>query len=251
MSDPYDVQGTIDYYKNLLIVQYHDKPNAQAVISLFISILQAAGILFQIRDGFNIDTAVGVQLDILGKYIGIDRFYNGQTLDGYFSLLPYADAVDSRIGFTTYADFNTETSPTLIYSDILSKAQALSDDDYRTLLKLKIITNNTTGSHSDIDTALYDFFAAGIVASSSGAMKMTYFITRQFYQIGLVAIQKGVLPKPIGVNIDYVIQHQASFFGFTTYNGGGGGDLLTGFTDYANYDTDSGEVLTYNDLIAV
>ena len=250
-SGPYDVAGTIEYYQNLLIVQYHDKPNAQALIGLLIEMAQASALLQQIRDAFDIDTATGVQLDLLGKYIGLNRYYNGQTLTGYFSLLPYADSVGSQVGFTTYAGYNTNTSPTLIYADLLSVTQALSDDDFRPLLKFKIITNNTIAAHSVIDNALYAVFGAGVVASSSGLMKMIYFVTREYYQLALVAIQKDVLPKPLGVALTYVIQHQNAFFGMTNYAGGGGGVLLTGFTTYANYGTTSGEVLTYNDLIAV
>ena len=68
-----DIDSLLDYYANLLIVQYHDKPKAIATVKALIKQSFNSDILSQIQESFNIDTALGKQLDILGKYIGINR----------------------------------------------------------------------------------------------------------------------------------------------------------------------------------
>ena len=62
-----------DYYKDLLILQYNNKPNAQATIKLLTDCGSGDGILDAIQNGFDFDTAVGNQLDILGNIIGAPR----------------------------------------------------------------------------------------------------------------------------------------------------------------------------------
>lgn len=246
-----DVSEIVDYYVNLLIIQYHDQPKAQATIRLFVNALWASGILFQIRDAFNLDNAVGVQLDIIGKYAGVDRFFQGQDLTGYFSLLPQGATPDvGQAGFTDQADFIAETAPTLIYDDILSTTQALTDDAFRTLIRFKIILNQSNFSHFDIDTNLFNFFGTGIRADSNGHMTMVYFVTRAFYQIAIVALQKDLLPRPMGVGILYLIQEDVPFFGMTSY-GVPASPFISGFTDQADYGTSIGKTLYYGDLVTV
>ena len=70
-----------NYYSNLLIVQYNGKKRAKATIELFIALLYADMAIMQVRDAFNLETAQGAQLDIIGKWVGLDRFYEGQLFD--------------------------------------------------------------------------------------------------------------------------------------------------------------------------
>lgn len=73
-------QELTDYYANLLILQYQGKPKAfghmQALCG--ISIMDQLPLL--VRDAFNIENAVGVQLEIIGKYAGVVRTYGTITL---------------------------------------------------------------------------------------------------------------------------------------------------------------------------
>ncbi len=67
------------YYSSLLISQYRWKPKAVATIQAdaipWIMPLAANDnpLLLAIQNAFNLPTAVGVQLDVLGKYIGAKR----------------------------------------------------------------------------------------------------------------------------------------------------------------------------------
>ena len=94
-----------DYYADLLILQYKTQPKARATISALTEKVIADGILLDVINGFNLLTAEGKQLDILGKYIGLSR------------------NVKEKIG-----------SPATVI---------LTDDQYRLLLQLKLICNTS------------------------------------------------------------------------------------------------------------
>lgn len=245
-----DIQGIIDYYTNLLIIQYHEQPNAQATIRALVSEAIASGIFFDIRDGYSIDAAVGVQLDVLGKYIGIDRFYRGQSFGtGFFALTPYNEATPppTKLGLVTYSNWIPGLGPIITYDDILSAEFSLDDDNYRTLLRFKIIQNNINNSHQQIDDSLFEFFGTDVRASSAGNMVMFYFVPFALTQIMAVAIQKKVLPKPMGVRLDYYIPQSRPFFSCITYQNDQN-PFNTGFTDYADFGTLEGETLEYENL---
>ena len=165
-----------EYLSNLLIIQYNNLPKASATI-------QAVGadfpddLIFAVRDGFSLETATGVQLDILGKYLGTDRYY-----------------------------INTSGQLT-----------PLSDQEFSLLLQLKAVANNTNCSHESIDNALYNFFGTQIRAESSGGMEITFFIPAGATPVMIASLQKDCLPRPMGVGIRYVVVQTSPMFGFVTY----------------------------------
>jgi hypothetical protein len=137
------ISQIVDYYVNLLIIQYNQLLKAQQTIALYVSELLANGIIFDVRDGYDLDSAIGTQLDILAKYIGVNRFYTELNLDGYFSFILYDDGDEiysSEIGFCDYTDYGEKPGLWLTYDDIVSGTLALSDSDFRTLFKIKNIT---------------------------------------------------------------------------------------------------------------
>lgn len=196
---------TDSYYSNLLILEYHDKPKAKATIEASVGLLPD-DLIQEVSNGFNLDTAVGKQLDVLGQYIGTDRYFSDE-----------------------------------------GDLTALSDDDYRMILKLKIISNNGDMSHKTLDEALYKFFGETVRMDSSGNMEMEYFVPASLEPIIKAAIQKEVLPRPMGVNAGYIKEDDRIFFAFCTYSDQTA-VYRTGFRDY-NDPTKVGEVLTYDKRI--
>lgn len=245
-----DIQSIIDYYANLLIIQYHDRPKAKATIELIVRELISDGILLDIRDAYSVETAVGVQLDVIGKYVGLNRFYKGQNLSGFLSFINY-DEVDAppvlRVGFSDYTDFDTKVGRFLTYFDVLSSDLVLNDDDFRFLIKMRIIQNHSDHSHKSIDDSIFAFFGDEVRADSEGNMVMYYFVPFTLSELIKVAIQKEVLPRPMGVRLNYIIPEQYPFFGFATYDNTP--VFNTGFSNYADYDTKLGETLNFNKLI--
>lgn len=193
------------YYSNLLIMQYHNKPKAKATIEATVGLLPD-DLIMEVLNGFDIETAVGKQLDILGEYVGVDRYY----------------LVDNQ-------------------------AELLNDEDYRILIKLKAISNTSDLSHKSLEEALYNFFGNSVRMDSDGNMEMTYFVPKNKTPIIQAAIQKEVLPRPMGVRCSYIIEYDKRFFGFCTYQNQTA-VYKTGFRTYNNPNK-VGEVLTYSKRI--
>lgn len=194
------------YYSNLLIMQYHNKPKAKATIEASVGLLPD-DLILEVINGFNIETAVGKQLDILGIYVGVDRFYDNEGV-----------------------------------------MESLSDDDYRILVKLKAIANTSDLSHKSLDDALYQFFGNEVRMDSDGNMEMSYFVPRGKTAIIQAAIQKEVLPRPMGVKVAYINEYDKVFFGFRTYDNPDESIYKAGFRTYEDPDK-VGEMLTYNKVI--
>ena len=59
----------VKYYVALLIMQYVGKPKAESTIALLCGSLIADQIYTQTRDAFDIETATGKQLEMIGNYV--------------------------------------------------------------------------------------------------------------------------------------------------------------------------------------
>lgn len=245
------MEELIQYYVNLLIIQYHGKPKARATIELLTRVLLANNLFEKIRTAYDIDTAVGKQLDVIGKYVGIDRYYKDTELVDFYALTNYVEVdpdANQKYGFSDYSQAMVPmANGTLNYSSIISKDFKLTDDDYRVLLKLRIVQNYSNSSHQSIDESLYRFFGDTIIPDSTGDMKMFYLIKSPRTEVAKAAVYKNVLPKPMGVGILYIVNFFNPLFGFATYDGAS--SIIEGFTTYTDYDTKIGETLTYSKLI--
>lgn len=216
-----------DYYANLLIIQYNGKPKASASIDSMAKSLLASEVSFDVRDGYDIDTAVGVQLDVLGKYADIDRFYYSyEFTDDYFG---FADANNMGGVSANIIGFDDANAPDkagafLSSDDVISNNLVLSDDVYRQLIKLRIIQNNSTHDNKSISDALFEFFGTNIIMNDNQDMTITYLVGDASNPLVQVALQKEVFPKPIGVGMQVI--GGTEFFGF------GDASNLTGVSDY-------------------
>jgi Protein of unknown function (DUF2612) len=249
-----DVDSLIAYYANLLIIQYHDQPKAQAEIQLLAKTMLASGIFSDIQAAYDIDTAVGVQLDVIGKYVGVDRFYSELVLQNYFSFIAYSEVVappasPPRFGYSTYANFTAYSyNGTLTYSGLIATGNQLTDDAYRTLIKLKIIINSSNFSHEQIDDDLFEFFGTQIRAESIGNMEMVFFISGSLSSLIQAIIFKKLLPRPMGVGAAVVENISGLMFSFDDY-AGHASIYGHGFCDYSTFASLSGQVLQYSQII--
>lgn len=193
----------LNYYANLLIVQYNGKKKATATIKAVIKLVLANLLALQIRDGFNWETAVGVQLDIIGKWVGVTRFYNGQLFyfRPWFSLINWNSTPEAaQGGFSTYTDFNYVDGGFLDYANIMPTQNRLNDYAYRIMIGLKIIKNNIYATCKNIDDAIYNYFK-GEVYTVWDVDKLTYCYPESLAEIIEVAKEKNVLPCPTGCEL--------------------------------------------------
>jgi hypothetical protein len=156
-----------DAYANLLIVQYHDQPNAIATIKANIEILLSNMLLWKIRDCWDIDDTelcIGAQLDIIGKWVGVDRYFVGPSFGGDFYIAFYDEDTitepNANQGCLRDEDEITVSDGAFILDEsVISVTNRLNDDDFRLLIKLKIIKNNTIMSCKNIDDSIFKLFA--------------------------------------------------------------------------------------------
>lgn len=184
----------IAYYSNLLIMQYKQKPKAYAMINAVVTPVVMPQTSFTMPDeptlpvavqnAYNLvgtDTALGVQLDIIGKYTGVSRTGNG--LQG--------QPID------------------------------LDDTDFLSLIKFATILNSAASDLNTIQNLIAAFFSGNLFVFDFQNMHMGYMIdsslgTANFAQMIVV---QDLLPRPMGVQLASVIYapHIENFFGFRTY----------------------------------
>jgi len=246
-----DIAEFLDFYENLLIIQYHDKPKAKATIRLLSEEIFASGILLDVQDAFNLDTAVGVQLDVMGKYAGVDRFFfSGIITDDVFG---FADAVSPGSVSSNIIGFDDADAPDkdgLFWDaeNIVGSDLKLNDDAFRALIKLKIAQNNSTHDIVNITELLIQSFGSDVIVVDNYDMTMTYLFSNISDQLIQAAIDKKVLPRPIGVGTQSILGTE--FFGFADATRLGSiAGFVNGFNDAVSGFTKIGGFLDANNDI--
>ena len=201
-----------DWAKNLIIIQYRSSKKNRALIDLLVDLIFANNLAVKIRDlCLNVDKSEGAQLDIVGAWVGVDRYYDGIELwkKKYFSLPNYTSIRNSDYnqfqgGFSTYQNFGTLIGAFLTYKkwqDTKTKLNEMGDDYYREIIKLKIIKNSINHTCKNIDEAIWQW-SNGQVYTTWETMKLTYNYNKEFSNIFKLAIYKNVLPAPSGCEIE-------------------------------------------------
>ncbi len=196
----------IKAYQDLLIVQYYNKNKARAHIAADSELLWANLILLQIRDlCLNVDQSVGLQLDQVGKWVGVDRWISYSRYEGekWYSYINWSNSPNDLQG--GLQDWSNKSSsidaPFLSYEDIVSSKRRLSDNIFRELIKIKIIKNSINHSPKYIDDALWQLYGKLIYIEWGQCLEMTYCYDSTKAGIIDLALEKKILPCPTGVNL--------------------------------------------------
>lgn len=243
-----DLENTIEYYKELLLYQYINKSKARSTIGLLVSQALVELLPIDLNNAFDLDTALGPQLDILGEYIGFDRIISSPIVRTYFifndQVFPYSQ---STVGFTDYNSNVNQQYSFYNYIDALGVFTALSDDEYRFLLKLKSLNNVSKYSLGEINSILFSFFGTDVVLFDQMDMSISYFVKPTIARIIQIAKNENILPKPMGVIISgiYSVEDFNQFWKFkdTEYDTG----YTIGFSDY-NTGWSNSHILSYGDV---
>lgn len=242
------INQTTAYYTDLLLYQYQNLPKAKATIDLLIRQAICDLVPLDVRDAFNIDTAVGPQLDILGKYIGFSRRVLSQIPRDYFKLGDYDTPSIAVTGFTEYAGAVNPTSVFLRYSMLSESFTDLDDEEYRVMLKIKIVLNSTDNTLKSITEILAEFFGNDLICYDGKDMTISYLTNSAAEKLALLFASQDALPKPQGVALSgvYLIENPSKVFANADYTQPIVGQ---GFVDYATGSDDS-QWLRYEDKIA-
>ena len=204
MSDR--VRALADYYADRLAWQYRDRPRARATIQLLSALASGDDILAAVREAFEVTSAVGAQLDVLGKYVGIPRNIGEAAARPYFGFWDYTNPSPQNahgLADTTDPSVNADA----VFFDYLSwgrLATDLDDEAYRFMLKMGIILNHMDGTLRSINQFLGLFFGSSVIVVDTGALELNYFVCSGI-PVSL-AVLANYLPKPMGVRATVAVQ---------------------------------------------
>ena len=206
-----------------LIIQYGQKSNAVATVTAYSEefelIYDNANIL---QMAYDLDFAVGKQLDIIGKIVGISRNVPFSIPKNYFGFSGHLNAYPFGSKFKVVVSYPFRGKFEIPYSD-----GQLNDNDYRFFIKAKIIKNYVTSKNIDsnnfsIQNALDYLFNSKAYISDNHDMTMTLNIDGGFDILKLTSLKNlDLLPRPQGVRYNTFVSYQDSFtFGFNSFNTG-------------------------------
>ena len=171
----------IAYYVNLLVLQYRQKPNARAMVATTVTPVLMDYLPVAVQDAFDLNTAVGKQLDIIGKYCGVTRYNN--TFSGPITL--------------TDSDFLS-----LIKMAITQNNAGSSLADIQALLNMFFPGDILV---FDFQNMRLDYYLTPAIGSA---------------ELAQVFVTSNILPKPMGVQLGVTVYspNVFKFFGFRTTN---------------------------------
>lgn len=196
------------YYQNLLIIQYADKPNALATIAALTAPLITNQIVQAVFDGFNLETAVGAQLDLIGTYKGVSRDIFGLNLTRHYMSFPYAADANpgSFYGMATAVEGPIPTVYFLRAQDINNVEYAMNDSEYRSVLELLSAIQNAKYTNGAIDEILFEFFGTNVNMVEDGPRHITYHDSpSDANPLFSICSQLNLLPRPAGVAVSYSV----------------------------------------------
>lgn len=200
------MEELIRYFTNLLILQYKNKPKAKATIEALTrnAFSDTTGKIFpiEVQNSYDLDTAVGTQLDVLGKYLGKDRILKIE-IDNTFKISEY-DALIDPIGFGEYEQ-ELETYPYAEYRYVKYETSVIADENYRKILKMLAYLRGKSLSLENIDVALEQAFD-GLIYIIEKDKELEYHIAQDLFprldtQEKLQYVFNKYFPRPMGCTI--------------------------------------------------
>lgn len=201
-----------DWIKSLVIIQYRESKKNKAFLDAIVEILFANCLPLQIRDlCLNIEKSEDKQLEIVGDWVGIDKYYVLDIITGnYFSLPRYANSrtgiyLQGQGGFSNYTNFNDLAGGFLTYAEwfkTIANVNKMSDYWFRKLIQLKAIKNSIDFTNKNIDEAIKEWSNNEIYITWDGAKQMTYHYPATWFETMSIAVAKNALPAPTGCIIN-------------------------------------------------
>lgn len=169
----------IDKYLDNITSQHRDRPKFISWLSKNLTTIDHTYLVLKSMDSnFDLDNAIGIQLDALGESIGRKRTLTFQPLNGFNPIL----------------DDNT-------YRLALKAKVAMNNWD-GTIPQMYEIWNDIFGKDSDLDLQIQD----------NQDMSINAYVTGYVDQIQQDLIQHNyVVPKPQGVKVNYIGKSEIEF----------------------------------------
>lgn len=198
-----DFQTLLDYYTSLLIMQYRELTKAKSHIELYANVALGNLLIWQLERAFDVDTAVGAQLDILAKYVGCQRSVSNYIIGRkYFELNNCNNlSFESINGFSEAG--NTTLNWGLIFYGLNGAANryTMNDSELRTMIKFLIIKNNTRGTFSNVLSTVYNTFGSDILLTDNLNMTWTIKVPQTYSNVLSICISQNYFPRPVGIRL--------------------------------------------------
>jgi len=205
-------------YTDLVTSQHADKPKFMAMVSAVTQcFVDQQNVLGSIPPAFDLDDAVGVQLDAVGLWVGIGRQVDTPLTGVYFSFDTEGVGFDQGVWQGPFDPSNGVTT--------------LDDDTYRLLIRARIGANHWDGTLDSAAEILNSIFPpeTRVFIQDNCDMSITIGIAgTPPNALFLALLAGGYIPlKPEAVRVNYYIvtsESGAPIFGFDVEN-----ELVSGF----------------------
>lgn len=229
----FEVVDYLEEARSRVTFQFSDKPMFDKFVQLMlannIDIQLALKDLMQKR---SIDTAEGVQLDIIGEIVGQPRTLIDTALLKYFAF----DGVLDGEGYGSLDDL-TVGGNWYSLGQPLAGNTLLNDEQYRLFIKAKILKNRTNATPNDFLEFIKFVYGTEInCVISEGNAEFTILVGKELnsFEKALLTYTTNVdgydvpfIPKPVGVKVNYGQFSSDNFFSFAGVPGGEGyGNLV-------------------------
>lgn len=206
-----------EYYRNLITSEYRLAPRFNAMVRKMVDyncLLDEATL--KITDMFDVDTAKGDQLDILGACVGVSRDLSFEpTPAGRGEIVcPTPEELSKDTASESiYKIYKTPTPAYLSEIDVIrgdspsamDDAPLITDDIYRIMIKARIVQNVWKGNVLDLYELWGNLFPDNLGIQIQDLQDMSYNIVLVGNYPGIVReliLHGYVLPKPEGVRIN-------------------------------------------------
>ncbi len=166
----------VSYYLDLITSQYRQSTKFLAWLTAALEVLDnVSSTIDDIVNAFDLDNAVGVQLDVVGVLVGQGRTVNFVPSDG--------------------------------------SGPVLNDDNYRMVLRAKILKNHWKGTIPELVSAWEALFPGFlIVINDNQDMTMLVTLAGDYTPLLQELVTNGyIVPKPEGVHINFAWGHLPVF----------------------------------------
>lgn len=198
---------TASPYPALITSEHNQKAKFMAMISTLCGSVYEATLAAQsFTVVFNLNTATGAQLDIIGQWVGQSRVIPGILVPGFFGFSELGSGLPDGLQLP----FGELTDPSkggiwFNLGDTAAGTTTLNDSQYLTVLKARITRNQSNGTLSAIENSLQFIFGSGCKVIDNGTLSLAITVSSPISPVDQALLSAlDILPRPAGVAISSI-----------------------------------------------
>ena len=197
----------------LITSQHVDKPKYTSMVDMTCQPFdETTGLYSVMNQLYDLDSAVGIRLDVIGQWVGVSRYLTTPIAGVFFSFDITNLGFDQAVWLGPY--------------DVSTGLTTLPDDYYRLIIKTKILNNHWDGSIAqayEIANTIFNPFGYNIIIQDNNDLTFDFGVVSTGQPTALVTglLLSGKFDiKPAGIKIKrYIAQTTAApIFAFDINN---------------------------------